>query len=229
MSRSPKAGSRPEEHSNNRKRILTFAIAALVMLLLVLVRVAVGAYSELNSGKDAEQQLYLDVAVVHYARALEWYVPGLPAMDEAADRLMDIGNAARDVGDAEMAFMAYSYLRSALYAGRSFYTPREDIIAVCDEQIAELLSKVPDVQRYHPDMDRGQLKEMFLSYSRRFPGPSVGWSVLAILGFSVWIGSTAVFLYKSARRDSHVMRLLYAWTPIFLAGYCIWLLSLYLA
>jgi len=212
-----------------RSRALCAAGVVALLLLMVLARVIAGAGSELRRAEQAKQGGYPDLAVTYYARALEWYAPGLPAMQRGRAGLLDLARAAEERNDPQLALQAYGALRSALYASRSFYTPGRALIAECDRNIARLLAATAEARDDHPQMTDEEREQYFLEQQARFPGPSVLWSILAELGFIGWVLCAALFVWRAGRSERRLAQLAWRLGLPFAGCYALWLIALYLA
>ena len=77
----------------------------------------------------------LSMAVTHYERALHWFLPFSQTPYQAAEKLWGIAE-----DQYVEALKTYRILRSAFYSVRSFYTPGENWIHLCNEKIAHLMA-----------------------------------------------------------------------------------------
>ncbi|MDP8257049.1 MAG: hypothetical protein P9M14_14970 [Candidatus Alcyoniella australis] len=211
------------------RRALIVAAVVVSMLLMVLVRVWLGASSELDLAQRAREAENYDSAVLHYARALEWYVPGHSAMQAARQGLIDVAREAEQLQDLALALDAWRSLRSALYATRSLYTPGAELIVRCDQRIAYLAAQTDESRAYHPELDLAGREERLLGLSERFAEPSPGLSLVAVLGFALWVLAAALFVRRASQPQARVGPLIVRWAPLFVAGYGLWLLALYFA
>ncbi len=148
-------------------------------------------------------------AVVHFGRALRWYVPGLPANRLAAEHLMELGMDAEAKGDRAAALAAYRELRRGVNATRHLWTPFEDLKARADQRIAYLMAG--QGERLHdgtPAPFEARRAE-HLELLRRETLPSPGMSLLIAIGFFGWVGSVLAGIYLGLDREGRIR-----WRPM---------------
>lgn len=199
-----------------------------VAVVVVLLRILFGGWSECRRGADelAGDRPYQ--AAIHYERAIRWYVPGSPYVGRAADALWDLGQASEDAGDADLALFAYRGLRSGAYATRSFYQPLPRRIAAADEHIAELMIEVPAAAWPDPDLPADERRDIVLENLRQHTDPATGWVVLLELGFLAWLASGAALAWGIGRGERRRAR---TWILVgaAAAGYVLWIVGMALA
>jgi hypothetical protein len=204
------------------------ALSIGLCLLVVLLRILVGgrvecsrAQAELDRGRPYQ-------AVLHYERAVRWYVPGSPYVSRAADDLWDLGEQARLDGDGELALFAYRGLRGSAYATRSFYQPLAGRISACDEQIATLMAA--DERAVWPDgsLTDEARRQILLDNLRRNDDPATGWVIVLELGFVAWLLAGVVLAWRWGR-PGHTTRTTAALAGVFVLGYGLWILGMALA
>jgi hypothetical protein len=206
------------------------------LLALIAGRVVWSARAEYRRGHGAEKRALdrpdpkrrargLRQAVVHYRRAARWYAPGNPYVGRALDRLSAIGHLAEQQGDAETALRAYRSIRRAALGARSFYTPYSQRLAAANARIAALSARQGGRERGADELARLEAwHEKQLARSR---APGVAWSVLALLGFALWITGAVLFIFRAIGpedrlRSGHALR----WGLVILGGLFLWLLGL---
>lgn len=170
-------------------RKLTFAI---VLILLILVMIAAKVHlSGVKEYKEAKVLLAAGdnwSAIHSLDRVLNWYTPFSGYVQNAANDLWSIGQAAEKSGNLEQALVAYRTLRSGFYGARSFYTPGQDWIARCDERIVVLAARQPDYVERHPELDEQALQERVRQSLTKDQAPDVFWSLIVEIGFLGWVG-----------------------------------------
>jgi hypothetical protein len=167
------------------KSALKAAALVLIALALVTVRVVWSSHSEWKAAEAAtgEQRL------VHLGRAARLYAPGNPYSRRALDALADAGRAASttEAGRAG-SLVAWQEVRSSILATRSFYTPHPELLAEANGELARLMAASDD--KGAPESRRA----WHAARLAQDEAPSVGWSVVAILGLLGWIGAAVLFI-----------------------------------
>lgn len=124
------------------ERITIILVNGVVMALICLLLFVAGTWwrmqTQFNLGEDAFRRGDFSGAVAGYESALHMYLPGHPAMAQAARRLWLLGEFNERQGDLSRALIAYRSLRSSCYAAKWLKTPGQEWIARCDRKIATL-------------------------------------------------------------------------------------------
>jgi hypothetical protein len=200
-----------------------------VLVLVLAVRVVSAARGELAEADGLRARGETAAALTHYRRAARWYAPGNPYCSEALTRLAEIGAAAEEAGDPELALAAYRSMRGAILGARSFYVPHGDRLELADARIATLLASLPP-----PAIDAGRSPEErraeHLALLRDVPRPALGWSLLALLGLATWIASSFGFVQLAIdEEDRLIAGAARIWGTAWLAGFGSFVLGLALA
>jgi hypothetical protein len=197
----------------------------------------------LANGDAARQRGDLVQAVDLWRQAARWYVPGAPYVGAAYERLETLAQAAEQRGDIDTALAAWTGVRSSILATRSFYLPHAERLAPANQRIAVLMATR---ERALANGDAGQADAApaplpagvgddpaaVWHYERLapVPGPSVAWSVIAILGFATWLTGGLIFALRGVTHDDTLVPRTAAYAGILVAvGLVIWLLGLSLA
>ena len=133
----------------------------------------------------------------HLGRAARLYAPGNPFSRRALDSLAELGRAGG--GDS---LAAWQEVRSALLATRSFYTPHPELLAGPIRRIAALMA-----ERDSPS--QGSVETRRAWHAARLAeveAPSVGWSLVALLGLGVWIGAAVLFILRAIDDEARLRR-----------------------
>lgn len=217
-----------------KRRLILIGLVVGGLLSVVLGRVVLSSRAAYQEGHAAERRALaatdpaqrnraLEDAVVRYRRAARWYAPGNGYVGRSLEALGRIARLAEKHGDRRLALMAYRAVRRAILGARSFYTPHQDHLVPANRNIARLsaleqggLTAGADQLARHEAWHLAQL--------RRTHAPSVGWSLLAVLGFFTWVGGAFVFIYRAITpEDKLVNRQALLWGGVIFAGLLLWL------
>ncbi|MBC8132195.1 MAG: hypothetical protein H7X95_04375, partial [Deltaproteobacteria bacterium] len=136
-------------------------------------------------------------ATRHYLDALRAYVPGSPLQRQALDGLAGLAAAARAAEDTEGERHAWEAVRMGLLGTRSLYMPYGAAFAEANRQLAQLDATAVFPPRAPPAAEtvttpaRGHRPG---GRSVRPPGPAVASTLIALIGFAVWIGATVLLI-----------------------------------
>jgi hypothetical protein len=196
--------------------------------------------SALAAGDAALVRGDQDEAIGRWRRAARWYVPGASHVDGAYERLETLARQAQEQGDIDTALAAWRGIRGSIMATRSFYTPHRHRLDPANQRIAALMAEVESNSESSGQRNRESRDEASGSQSerqrwhyellRRDPGPSVFWSVVAILGFALWLGGGFLFALRGVTSDDTLVPRTAMYAGIMVAsGLIVWMLGLYLA
>jgi hypothetical protein len=155
-----------------------------------------------------------DDEIAHLGRAARLYAPGNPYSRRAVEKLAAIGR-----GDSARALAAWRELRSACLATRSFYTPHRALLDEANARIAELMAAAdpsqPDARAWHA------------ARLAQDESPSVAWTLLALAGLALWIGSAIGLLLRGIGDDDRLQpRRALAWALALVVGLALFFLGL---
>lgn len=180
------------------------------------------AEAEYRNGRQRE-------AVLHYERTIKWYTPYSRDVRHAVSRLWDIGAQADANQDASLALYAYRSLRAGLYATRSFYQPYQEWIPKCDARIVDLMA----IEKAGPNAEPSEVdkhRERFARMYAREVGPTLGGSILTIIGFFGWVGTTLGFIWFGLSTDDKwLLRPCVLWGSGVVIFFTAWVFGLLLA
>ncbi|MDH5493989.1 MAG: hypothetical protein OEY14_18710 [Myxococcales bacterium] len=204
------------------------AFAGLILSLITL-RVLVASHSELQEAERLLAAADPDAAIVHYRRAARWYAPGSPYPSRALDRLAQLARQAEEASDEERALAAWRSIRASILSTRSFYIPNGERLREADARIAALMAELPA-----PPIDAGksraQLEAEHLELLSAPVGPSVGWTLLLLLGFFGWVGGGFAFAARAFDAEDRLLRgPALRWGGLILAGFALFALGLLMA
>lgn len=197
-----------------------------LVLAVLALRVVTSAAGELKIADQYRQAGELAAAVVHYRRAARWYAPGSPYHGQALAKLGALGKAAERAGDVGLALDAYRAIRGAIMATRSFHVPERQRLLAADERIASLMAELP-----RPPSDTGksyaELRREHLTLLSADPGPQLGWTLLLLAGFVLWV--TAVFGFSMRAiddADRFIPRAARRWGALIVVGFGLFVLGM---
>ncbi len=173
------------------RKLARAAALIAIILAMVTVRVIWSSRSEWHAASSATG----DDRIAHLGRAARLDTPGNPYSRRAIDTL---ATEARSGGDQSL--VLWRELRSAILAIRSFYTPHKDLLAEANQHIAQLMAA-------QENDTRGSEPERRAWHTARLAqddAPSVGWTVIALLGLAAWIGCAAAFFTRAIGEDDRL-------------------------
>lgn len=218
-----------------RRKLAALGLVLAVGLAAVVTRAVWAGSRALANGDAAQQRGELVHAVDLWRQAARWYVPGASHVEAAYQRLEKLGSEAEQRGEIEIALAAWSGVRSSILATRSVYLPHGERLAPANERIAALMA----ARERQGAGEAGQAGAgarddaavaWHLERLAPIPGPSVGWSVVALLGFATWLAGGLIFALRGVTSDDRLVPRTAAYAGILVAvGLVIWLLGLSLA
>ena len=129
----------------------------------------------------------------------------------------------------DLALSAWRAIRRSVYATRSFYTPHRDRLERANEHIATLMAELegPDAD---PDSNQQARRDFHAELLAKEVGPSVGWSLLALLGLLLWVGGGLYFALRGVGADDRLRPPAARLAVVLIAlGLVVWMLGLYRA
>lgn len=222
------AATQPTPARQRARKLLTVVAVVLVCLGVVATRAVLEGRAALARGDQALADGDQAEAVAQWRRAARWYVPLAPHVGGAYDRLEELAAAAEARGDRDTALAAWEGVRSSINATRSFYTPQAERLDPANRHIAALRAASPDDAAAAPGQDEATRAAWHYQLLSRDDGPSLGWSVLALLGFALWIGAALLFALRGVTADDRLVPRTAAWAGLGVAaGLVVWMLGLY--
>ena len=201
--------------------VLLFVLTAVVM---VWIRVAVGASSEHRAGVEAYDRKDLGRAVHHFDRAIHWYAPGSKSVQASVAALQRIAADYEAAQDTQGALYATRILRSALHAVRHVRQPYPDVIESCNRKIALLMA-----QRAHSDQGDSIEVAQQKRYAQlsRPVGPKTAYALLAQAGFLGWMACGFLFIWRAVRPKKGLkVRPAMLFGALFVLFYVLWMFGL---
>lgn len=208
-----------------RRRLAIGAAIALFVLGVVVTRAVWQGGAALDRGDDALAAGDKEGAVRWWRRAARWYVPLAPHVGEAYDRLEALALAAEQAGDRPTALAAWQGIRGSILATRSVYVPFEERLEPANRKIAALMAA------WDAEVNPAPAGEAWhLAVLEQDEAPSVGWTLLALLGFATWLGGAALFAWRAVDQDDRLVLATARRAGILVAiGLVVWMLGLHQA
>ena len=206
------------------KKIVSIFLFALLALVMVWLRVLLGAVSEHTAGIDAAQLKDYPAAIHHFDRAIHWYSPGAGAVLGSIEGLQQIGDMYQSSGDTQNALYAFRILRSALSSVRHVRQPFPDVIQQCNRQIAALMAQSVD-----PDKGEDFKAEREKRYAQLSApvGPNTGYALLAEAGFVGWVACAFLFIWLGVGPvKGFAARRAALFAGLFVLCYILWIVGL---
>ena len=209
-----------------KRRLTTAGLVIGFCLGVVVTRAVWEGRGALADGDAAAEAGDRDGAIRWWRRAARWYVPLAPHVGDAYDRLERLGTAAEEEGDLATALAAWQGVRGSILATRSFYTPHADRLEPANRHIASLMSRLEG--NAAAGQDAAAREAWHFDLLARDEAPSVGWTLVALLGFAIWVGGGVLFALRGVSpEDRLVARTATSAGVLVLAGLFVWLLGLY--
>ncbi len=214
---------------SNRKR-LYYCLVGAIMLALVILKVFVESRSEYRKGEQNYKEQKKLMALIHFERAIHWYLPFNPYVNKSIQRLWRIAEDYNNANRPKDALRAYRSLRGSIYSIRSFYTPYKKIIRNCDEKIMLLVPVVEkhrNVQENFVGSGEGSREVLGKNHS-----PHPGWILTMQIGFWGWILMAISYIFvRTAEHPDQLKKTLFplsgrGFFVIFLFFYALWILGM---
>jgi hypothetical protein len=210
-------------------RLLPWLLVGLLGLAVVVVRVLLDSRAALSAGEAALSRGDRADAVRDFHHAVRMYCPGSPFVARALRRLDEVAAGAKAGSDVGLERLALEAIRGGLLGARSLYTPHAGRVTAADARLAEIYVALED-----PAVAAGAGPEERLAFHRerlaRRPRAAPAASVLALLGFGLWLGAAVTFLRRGIDRTLVVRRAWALWCSLaFVMGLTLFLAGLRLA
>jgi hypothetical protein len=195
-----------------------------VLLAVLAVRVVTASRAELHRGEQLLARGDEDGAILAFRRSARLYAPGSPYGAESLERLFRIARDAEGRADLPQALAAYRAVRGAILASRSFYVPYGDLLQLADQRIARLSFEVANARA------GSRTPAVWLSELRAPARPKLGWTVLLLAGWVLWVASAFVLVRRGIDEDDHVLgEPTRRWLTFMLVGFGSFVLGMALA
>lgn len=212
-----------------RRKVIAVGVVAAICLGVVVTRAVWEGRSALSLGDEAQKAGDPQTAIRWWRRAARWYVPGAPHVGDAYDRLDEFAVAAEARGDSRNALAAWRGIRGSILATRSFYTPHVERLAPANRRIAALMAKAEGASA-DPARTEAERATWHYELLARDEAPSVFWSIVALLGFGMWIAGGGLFALRAVTKEDQLVAKTAAISGILVAtGLVVWMLGLFSA
>jgi len=202
------------------RKILPYLLFVAVVIVMIVIKVGVGAWSEYNKGAKALETKNFELAVIHFDRAIHWYLPFSGSVKKSIDGIKTSANQL----SPEKKLWAWRVLRSAIYSVRHIRQPYKDVIDQADLKIAGLMAlekgeKGSAEFRVEQEKRLAQLKED--------KGPKTGFALLAELGFFGWATCGFLFIFFGLKPQGGIANKKAAiFSGLFVLFYFLWIVGL---
>jgi hypothetical protein len=177
------------------RRLVEGAALVVAVLAIFALRVVVSARSEWRAAAAASGELEL----MHLSRAARFYAPGNPYSRRALERLAAIGRS-----DEARALAAWTQVRSAILATRSFYTPQRALLDEANRELAMRLAQMEVASGRQTNLETA--RTWHAERLRQDYSPSLGWTLLALFGLATWVGSAVAFCLRTLDEQQRLRR-----------------------
>lgn len=194
---------------------------------MIVTKVYISSKEAYETAEAAFSQADYPEAIIHYERAILWYLPVGGSVDRAAAQLWTVAEIL-ETDDKPLALEAYRSLRSAFYATRSFYTPGQDWIDRANPKIARLMAEETNYSEADRQKSLDQKTEEALAILQRPMKPDPFWSIMLEIGFLGWVSGTLIFIWRAFREGGTqiiVKRGLF-WGSLVVLSYALWIIGM---
>ncbi len=207
-----------------------WALAVLVVLGGLAVRLALDAERHLTAGREAQAAAQSEEAQDHLQWAMRAQLPGLSAPLEAADLLEGIAREALARGDDPTALRALRRLRGGILGTRHLWSPFGDRLERTNRELAAVTARTQVAEGFAGGKSVEALTEEHLRLLQLEPTPTLVASLAVTLGFFGWIGGAFGFIFRGLDRDLRwVPKVGPRWGLFTVACFALWIAGLCIA
>lgn len=208
------------------RRVGWIGLFILIFFSMIYLKVFLSSRAEFRTAEAALAKGNDREAIIHYERAILWYLPIGGYVEPSAEALWKLATALEEK-DKELALEAFRSLRSGFYAARSFYTPGKEWIARSDQKIASLMAQELPYSEADKKKTVEQRTEEALAILKRPLKPHTGWSIVLEIGFWGWVAGVLLFIMTGFNAENRVIPkrglLLGGWIVFF---YALWIVGM---
>jgi hypothetical protein len=210
-----------------KKNILNIIAGFAILTLLMILKIYLNGNKEFSVAEELFSKNNYTQATVHYERAIQWYIPGSSTPALAAEKLWNISLFYESKNLTDEALKTCRLLRGAFYSTRSFFTPGEKWINLCNEKIAHWMASKPNLINKSPLSFKNR-KNRFLKNLQADRPPSTWGGILTEVGFFGWVACAALFLIKAITPTAGLKpKPAIIYSTAFLLFYAIWVLGMF--
>lgn len=122
------------------RSLITFLVTVLFSVLILMINVNHRQKVQYLEGVQGEKAGNFMVALTGYESAIRMYLPFSRRVEQSAQSIWQLAEAAERKDDIGHALVAYRSLRSAFYGVRWLHQPGQAWIKCCDAKIAVLVA-----------------------------------------------------------------------------------------
>ncbi|WDT76238.1 MAG: hypothetical protein MPW16_03280 [Candidatus Manganitrophus sp.] len=208
------------------RRVGWIGLFILIFFSMIYLKVFLSSRAEFRTAEAALAKGNDREAIIHYERAILWYLPIGGYVEPSAEALWKLATALEEK-DKKLALEAFRSLRSGFYAARSFYTPGKEWIARSDQKIASLMAQELPYSEADKKKTVEQRTEEALAILKRPLKPHTGWSIVLEIGFWGWVAGVLLFIMTGFNVENRVIPkrglLLGGWIVFF---YALWIVGM---
>jgi hypothetical protein len=207
--------------------ILNIIAGFAILTLLMILKAYLNGNEEFSRAEELFSNHNYTQATTHYERAIQWYIPGSSTPALAAEKLWSITLFYESKNLTDDALKTCRLLRGAFYSTRSFFTPGEKWINLCNEKIAHWMASKPDMTNETPLSFKSR-KNRFLENLQANKSPSTFGGIITEVGFFGWVACAALFLFKAITPTASLKpKPAIIYSTAFLLFYAIWIFGMF--
>ena len=180
------------------------------MSSIIIARSWIQAAQEFNNARSLEKKHFKNgnffeqfKLINQYEKSCHLYFPLSPYFTRSIKRLMALGTKFEEEHKTKLAKYAWLAAKGCIMVNRSFYIPGKKYLPEINTHIAKLFN---DPQA----LERPNIKD-----------PSLLFSLLMLVGLFTWIGSVIAMIMLKGKK----VKFFYF---LFVGGYILWIISIYL-
>ena len=210
-----------------KTNILNILAGFAILTLLMILKIYLNGNKEFSQAEELFSKNNYTQATTHYERAIQWHIPGSSTPALAAEKLWNISLFYESKNLTDEALKTCRLLRGAFYSTRSFFTPGEKWINLCNEKIAHWMANKPDLTNKMP-LSFESLKSRFLKNLQADRPPSTFGGILTEVGFFGWVACAALFLIKAITPTAGLKpKPAIIYSTAFFLFYAIWIFGMF--
>ncbi|MEK9629229.1 MAG: hypothetical protein VW455_09440 [Nitrospinota bacterium] len=204
---------------------LNILIGFILLISLTILKIYFKGKEELTIADEFFNKKNHTQAIVHYERAIKWYVPGTDTATLAAEKFWSIILFYESANLKEDAIKSCRLLRGAFYSTRSFWLPGKTWIDLCNDKIAHWMAAKQGSENENSYEKR---KNKFKKDLKSERPPSTHGSLLTEIGFFGWVICAILFLFKAVTPTAELKRRpAIIFSAAFLLFYGVWVFGMF--